>query len=172
MDFTTIDYLKDGNPRQKSAYQALQRRKIFDILKPFDPLLVGTIPIAIDIESSDLDIICCYTDLDYFIRIVTENFKQELNFNHKLSLQNGKKIALFRFQLDGFEVELYAQDTPTLQQNAYRHMLIEARLLNEHGENFRQEIIRLKQKGYKTEPAFAHLLGITGDPYEVLLRME
>ncbi|HRF37192.1 MAG TPA: DUF4269 domain-containing protein, partial [Saprospiraceae bacterium] len=57
-------------------------------------------------------------------------------------------------------------------QNAYRHLLIEARLLEERGPEFRQQIIELKQQGVKTEPAFARLLGLEGDAYEALLRLE
>ena len=48
-------------------------------------------------------------------------------------------------------------------------MVIEDYLLRERGEEFRKEIIKLKQSGYKTEPAFCHLLGIDGDPYEGLI---
>jgi hypothetical protein len=45
-------------------------------------------------------------------------------------------------------------------------------LLRRGGETFRQEIIRLKQAGYKTEPAFALLLGLDDhDPYAALLAL-
>jgi hypothetical protein len=49
-------------------------------------------------------------------------------------------------------------------------MLIEHRLLLKHGEAFKNKVIELKQNGLKTEPAFAKLLGIEGDPYEELLK--
>ena len=51
-------------------------------------------------------------------------------------------------------------------------MLIEHRLLQERGEAFRRAIITLKQRGYKTEPAFAKALGLKGDPYLALLPYE
>lgn len=51
-------------------------------------------------------------------------------------------------------------------------MLIEHQILLEKGESFRQEIISLKKQGIKTEPAFAQLLGLSGDPYEAILRLE
>ena len=76
------------------------------------------------------------------------------------------------FRVAGFDIEIFGQDIPTQRQNAYRHMVLEHRLLRERGESFRQEIIRLKQQGYKTEPAFARLLGIEGDPYSGLLALE
>lgn len=48
-------------------------------------------------------------------------------------------------------------------------MVIEHEILKSRDEEFRLEIIKLKQNGYKTEPAFAHLLGLKGDPYIALL---
>jgi hypothetical protein len=56
IDFSTIEYLKTGNPRQIRAYEVLIQNKIFFNLAEFDPVLAGTIPINIDIENSDLDI--------------------------------------------------------------------------------------------------------------------
>jgi hypothetical protein len=50
-------------------------------------------------------------------------------------------------------------------------MIIEHRVLIEKGEKFRQEIIKLKRQGLKTEPAFAKLLGLDGNPYEALLKL-
>ena len=48
-------------------------------------------------------------------------------------------------------------------------MIIEHEILQSKGGIFRLEIIKLKQNGYKTEPAFAFLLGLKGDPYIELL---
>jgi hypothetical protein len=39
-------------------------------------------------------------------------------------------------------------------------MIIEYEILQTKGENFRLEIIKLKQQGYKTEPVFGMLLGL------------
>ncbi|PBJ11916.1 hypothetical protein BSF42_26490 [Flavobacterium sp. ACN6] len=48
-------------------------------------------------------------------------------------------------------------------------MVIEAKILHLKGENFRLEVVKLKEKGIKTEPAFCMLLGLTGNVYEELL---
>ncbi|MGV2488720.1 UNVERIFIED_CONTAM: DUF4269 domain-containing protein, partial [Bacillus mycoides] len=60
MNFDNIEYLQHGNNRQRQAYSILTNNQILSKLKQFDPILVGTIPINIDIENSDLDIICCF----------------------------------------------------------------------------------------------------------------
>ena len=64
------------------------------------------------------------------------------------------------------------QACPVSQQRAYRHMVVEARLLELGGEPLQSAIIALKRSGLKTEPAFARCLGIHGDPYLALLALE
>lgn len=51
-------------------------------------------------------------------------------------------------------------------------MIIEHKILIEKGEDFRLQVIQLKEQGYKTEPAFAHLLDLSGDPYDELLKFK
>lgn len=58
IDFSTIEYLKNGNQKQIKAFEVLSQNNILTNLTEFDPILVGTIPINIDIETSDLDIEC------------------------------------------------------------------------------------------------------------------
>ena len=171
MCFDDITYLKTGNPRQQLAYQTLTSNQVFLKIKQFDPVLVGTIPIEIDIECSDLDIICCFKDKRDFVKTITEQFKNEKNFVITDPL-GSNDFVLASFFIEGFEIEIFGQQTPTKQQYAYRHMIIEHHLLNLHGEDFRQQIIELKRQGYKTEPAFAKVLGLTEDPYLGLLKFE
>lgn len=51
-------------------------------------------------------------------------------------------------------------------------MIIEAEILAQLDNDFRQQIITMKTNGWKTEPAFAQVLGLEGDPYEALLMLE
>ncbi|MOA01231.1 hypothetical protein D3C78_1206230 [compost metagenome] len=44
-------------------------------------------------------------------------------------------------------------------------------MLNLYGMKFKEQIIKLKSEGVKTEPAFAHILQLEGDPYIILLEM-
>ncbi len=53
--FDSIEYLKNGNDRQISVFNMLTRNLILKKLYEFDPIVVGTIPIDIDIESSDMN---------------------------------------------------------------------------------------------------------------------
>ena len=58
----------------------IAENRIMERLAGYDPLLAGTIPIGIDIEGSDLDILCCYEDKASFIKDVIEQFGQEDGF--------------------------------------------------------------------------------------------
>lgn len=169
MDFDNIEYLKSGNEKQIRVYHLLISHRILEILFPFDPILVGTIPIEIDIESSDIDIICHVIDEQKFIEKVTSSFSDKEGFKIKQHSGPDHNAVIANFQIDGFAIEIFGQNLPTRQQVSYRHMLIEYEVLIQKGESFRKKIIDLKKQGLKTEPAFALLLGLHGDPYQSLL---
>ncbi|RUT67820.1 DUF4269 domain-containing protein [Flavobacterium cupreum] len=169
IDFTTIEYLKTGNPKQIRAYEVLTQNKILSELAEFDPVLVGTIPINIAIENSDLDIICYWKDKTHFIEKLISLFGNETDFTIRETMINDEESIIANFKKAAFEIEIFGQNIPVQNQNGYRHMIIEYKILQLKGEKFRLEIIRLKQKGYKTEPAFGLLLGLKDDPYLELL---
>lgn len=168
-DFTNIEYLKSGNQRQVQAFEVLTQNKILSNLTEFDPILVGTIPINIDIENSDLDIICHWKNKTEFIDKLKSVFRQENEFTIREIFLDNKESIVVNFRIQGFEIEIFGQNIPSKNQNGYKHMIIEHEILQTKDENFRLEIIKLKQNGYKTEPAFAFLLGLKGDPYAELL---
>jgi hypothetical protein len=168
-DFTDIAYLETGTPRQQEAWQQLTGNGILKLLQGFSPVLTGTIPINIDIESSDLDIICCYENAGLFMDVLIRHFSNYEGFALRETTINYTDSVIANFYLPGFEVEIFGQPTPVQQQNAYRHMLVEYALLQQHGEGFRRAVIDLKHQGMKTEPAFAWLLDLPGDPYQAML---
>jgi hypothetical protein len=168
IDFLNINYLQVGNERQKLVFISLTNQ-IFEKLKDFDPILTGTIPINIDIPSSDLDIICFYSNKVDFIDRAVENFGKEKDFQLRNTIINDNETFIANFWIDEFEIELFGQNIPANEQNAFRHMIIEHQILTKMGEDFRLKIIELKKDGYKTEPAFAKLLNLDGDGYISLL---
>lgn len=169
INFTNIDYLKNGKPKQIQAFEVLTQNKVLDNLAEFDPILVGTIPINIDIENSDLDIICYWKNKTEFIEKLNSFFDNKSEFKIWETLINNQKSVVANFKIDDFEIEIFGQNIPTKNQNGYRHMIREHEILQSKGENFRLEIIKLKQNGHKTEPAFGLLLGLKDDPYQELL---
>ncbi|UUF16413.1 MULTISPECIES: DUF4269 domain-containing protein [Flavobacterium] len=168
IDFSNIEYLKTGNPKQIEAYKTLKQNKVMEALFEFDPILAGTIPINIDIENSDLDIICYWKNKTEFITAIS-SFENKNDFKIRETIIDQHESVVANFKIDDFEIEIFGQNIPTKNQNAYKHMIIEHEILESKGENFRLEIIKLKQNGYKTEPAFGELLGLQTNPYLELL---
>ncbi len=164
-----ISYLKCGNERQVKAYNCLNKIKVIDILNNYNAVLVGTIPIELDIDDSDLDIICEVYDFKKIEELLISSFSKYKNFKITYEKNN---VLVCNFIVDNFEIEIYATDLPIYKQNAYRHMLIEYRLLKFYGLQFKDKIISLKKQGLKTEPAFAKLLKLSGNPYDSLLSIE
>lgn len=172
MDFSNIEYLKNGNEKQILAYKILSQNSVLLNIAEFEPILVGTIPLNIDIDNSDLDIICCWKNKTDFIAKIKAFFEHEKEFKIRDMQIDNQETAVANFKIDSFEIEIFGQNIPTKNQNGYRHMVIEHNILQAKDENFRLEIKRLKQIGYKTEPAFALLLGLKGDPYTELLKFK
>lgn len=167
-----ISYLLNGSDKQRKAYDTLKKIEIFEILRKFNPILVGTIPIDIDIENSDLDIICEVYDFYEFEEILSNHFKDIKGFNITSDNREETKSIVVSFVYDELIIEVFGQPLPTKKQNGYRHMIIEERLLKLGGEGLKREIINMKKEGFKTEPAFTKYLKIDGNPYIELLKLE
>jgi putative acetyltransferase len=172
IDFKNIDYLKTGNNRQRNAYFALLKLEIFDYLKKYSPILTGTIPIEIDLPDSDLDIICECKDHSEFAKDLTYKYGKYFDFQIWTNSYYGIKSTIASFSYEGQKIEVFGQNVPTDNQNSFRHMLIERQILQDKGTEFRNKIVELKKQGIKTEPAFAQILGLAGDPYLELLKFD
>ncbi len=166
-----LEYLRTGSLRQRAARRCLQDLRVFDALSAYRPVLVSTICIGIDVPASDLDVVCETDDFDEFAGVVEKCYGSFSGFECRAG-RRADGFVTARFQSDGFAIELYAEQTPVERQNAFRHLSVMARLLAAGGEALRDGVRGLKRKGWKSEPAFARLLGLEGDPYRALLELE
>lgn len=169
INFKNISYLKTGNLKQQAAFHILTKHQVLENLAEFDPILVGTIPINIDIENSDLDIVCYWKNKSDFIERIQYLFEKENRFSIREIVIDNQESIVANFFIEAFEIEIFGQNIPTELQNGYKHMVIEDQILRSKDENFRLEIIKLKESGIKTEPAFGLLLGLNGNVYQELL---
>ncbi|WP_126971708.1 DUF4269 domain-containing protein [Gynurincola endophyticus] len=172
MNFADINYLKKGNELQKQLYDVLVSYHIMDRLSDYQPVITGTIPIEINIATSDVDIILYATELKCLQDKLITHFSHFKNFEIYTDIINTATVVITTFTLNGFCFELFAQAVPTTDQYAYLHMIKEYEILQQQPETFKKEIIKLKESGIKTEPAFAQLLGLEGNPYEALLNYQ
>ncbi|WP_018756509.1 DUF4269 domain-containing protein [Paenibacillus terrigena] len=171
INFTTLAYLAQGSPRQQEVYRVLNELKICTTLQAYHPLLVGTIPLDIDLPESDLDMICEVHDLQAFQELVIHTYGQMEQFRSHQREVGGIMRFVANFTYNGWPIEIFAQAIPAYEQNGYRHMIVEHRILQVIGTEGKREIRELKQNGLKTEPAFAKWLNLDGDPYSALLAM-
>ncbi|WP_112182447.1 MULTISPECIES: DUF4269 domain-containing protein [Paraliobacillus] len=166
--FETIGYLERGNKKQHLAYEAINSLRIIRNLSEYNPILCGTLPIGIDMEDSDLDIIMKVFDPNKFEKKVKSLYGDKEKFLFKKSVIRNINVSKANFFFQGFEFELFGQPQYVKKQHAYLHMVIEDFLMTNH-PSIKEKVILLKRKGYKTEPAFCEVLGLEGDPYEALI---
>ena len=162
--------------RLAQTLETLHNLHLFDILAPFSPTLAGTIPLGVDIESSDADIICFSPDLQIFHNVVSQEFSGRKEFAIKEAEANGIQSLIASFTVlnaDGSPlcIEIFTQAVPVWEQAAVRHYWIEQRLLWLGDDNDRESIQNYKRQGMKTEPAFAHHFCLRGEPYSVLFQL-
>ena len=167
-----LTYLLRGTATQKAAYRALEALQIFPRPRPFAPVLAGTVPLDIDVPGSDLDVVCHAKDVSAFAQRLHETFGHCADFVLRREILDGLPAVIGSFAFQGFPVEIFGQPCPVARQAAFRHLVVEDRLLRYGGEEMREKIRRLKSQGFKTEPAFAVAFGLAGDPYHTLLRLE
>ncbi|MGD1951490.1 MAG: DUF4269 domain-containing protein [Leptolyngbyaceae cyanobacterium] len=151
--------------------QVVQTLSLLTILREFDPVIIGTPPLGIELETSDIDIACSANNLARFRTIMLTKFSKFDCFQCYDSIWQNQNSVIVQFHAYNWDIELFCQTIPTNQQWGVRHFNIEQRLLNIE-PRLRSVVLRLKQHGLKTEPAFAQALGLSGDPYLSILDLE
>ena len=171
---TEPESLARGTPRQRDAARTLIEAGVFERLAAYGPALAGTIPIGVDVDGSDLDILCEVHDFRPFAADAARSFSRFEGFAWTpLRFRQGALSATMRFLCGGYRLEIFAQALPVARQHGWRHMMVQARLLaRERGDALRAAVMERRHGGMKTEPAFAEALGLAGDAYEALLALE
>ncbi|HIC8800882.1 DUF4269 domain-containing protein [Aeromonas veronii] len=173
-----LDYLAHGNPRQRSAH-ALLTAGVWDELAAqcADLALVSTLAIGLDRLGSDLDILCQHPDPAEFAATFAEQGWQASAKGDNVWLLE----RVFPYATDSdcdksegsWPLELYVTPTPIETLNGWRHLTLMAALLEQFGDAFYREVLRLRlEEGLKGEAAMCRLLGLAGDPYAALLTLE
>jgi len=174
-DYFNPAYLLAGTPRQQEVYSLLLSHGVFEVLREYSPCLAGTIPLGVDIpDESDADIICEVRNHEAFRQTLLRNFRHCSAFEVREGKAQERAFTLASFSLSieslsSLRVEIFGQALRVDEQNAFRHLVVEARLLELTGERAKDGIRKLKAQGIKTEPAFAQYFGIAGEPYQALL---
>ena len=156
---------------RRAYHEVLEELDLLQLLARYEPTVIGTPPLGIDVSTSDIDIACTAEDLRQFEEDAQRLFSHHAAFAvsdlHWLQTPAVKAS----FFVHDWEVELFCQALPIHEQWGVRHFVIEQRIL-ELVPQLREPVIALKHSGLKTEPAFAWQLALEGDPYEAMLELE
>jgi hypothetical protein len=167
-------YLAAGTSRQRHIHAVLEDLGILTTLGAFDPVVTGTIPLGIDLPGSDIDIICEVAPAAElaFAQLLRTHYGHQPAFQIGRAANAGPPALVSSFCHLGTEIEVFGQALPTAHQYAYRHLVVEHAVLRAGGPAWYTAVRRLKAQGLKTEPAFAALLQLPGNPYEAVLTLE
>ncbi|WGR92519.1 DUF4269 domain-containing protein [Bradyrhizobium sp. ISRA443] len=149
---------------------AVMNSAVTTTLRPYAPRVVGTLPLGLAVSGSDIDIVCHAPDLNAFAAAVWEHYHRADGFV-LYRWTSGTRPAIVRFLWDGWPFELFGDTRPVEEQPGWLHFEVERRLLALGGGRLRQAVSAQRAAGMKTEPAFAAVLGIGGDPYRELLAL-
>ncbi|WP_010095541.1 DUF4269 domain-containing protein [Ornithinibacillus scapharcae] len=165
----SMKMLRNGNDKQLAAFRAIQDLNILVELNKYSPVICGTIPLGVDTDESDIDVIMEVHDLQTFMGEISQLYDDFEGFRVKETVIRNNPVVKANFHYAEFEFELFAQSQPVKEQHAYIHLVMEYELLSKY-PGIKEKIINLKQQGIKTEPAFCQVLGIEGsDPYTDLI---
>ncbi|PSL42424.1 uncharacterized protein DUF4269 [Salsuginibacillus halophilus] len=171
-DFASqLQMMQFGTLRQQQAAAVCKAYDLPRRLASFQPIMTGTIPLGIEHDASDIDIACSTKAPTTAIRTLHEAGLTSYITKVKTRPQDAAPAVVITMQLAQEIVECYISTTPSVIQPSYRHMLIEARLLEIGDPSVTAQIKTLKQRGFKTEPAFARCFFLPGDPYITLYAM-
>lgn len=159
--------------RGRRALAVVRRAGVLDALATYDPVIVGTFPLGLDREGSDVDVLCHADDLQGFVDNATRAFGDHQPVSsHRFVPRDGHEAAVVRFAVDDVPVEVFAQPVPTTEQHGFRHLQVERRLLDLGGERLAARLRANRAPGASVEAAFAEVLGLPGDPFEAVLSLE
>lgn len=160
-----------SDPITRPDFQtAVRQLGIIDALAAYDPHIAGTPPLGVDIEGSDIDILCQTRDHEAFLSDMLCLYGGISGFRVWQWISEDRPMVV-AFHFSGWDFEIFASPHPVSSQNGWRHFQAEKRLLSLGGESFKNTIKSLRQQGLKTEPAFWFALKEEGDPYLGLLTL-
>lgn len=158
--------------KNEKVWSALQGSKILFELKEFFPLVTGTFPLALGTEDSDLDLTICCKDFKSLGSRLESLYGSLQEFSLEQVEIDSLDTLICSFFFGGVRFEIFAQGIASVKQKSFIHFAVEEKILKFGGETLRKQVQMERLKGLKTEPAFAKVLGLKGDPYTELLHWQ
>lgn len=146
---------------------AIRDLELLSKLAQYAPVVIGTPPLGIATEESDIDVACSCDDLAKFGRFVQLEFGHFDEFEYASILGLSDPAVRATFTRYGWQFDLFCQTLDVEDQSGVRHFRVEKRILDLR-PSLRSVILHRKRQGKKTEPAFAEVLNLLGDPYSAM----
>jgi Domain of unknown function (DUF4269) len=129
--------------------------------------VVGALPLGLAVADSDIRVVCHAADTGRFAQAVSTYFHDAQGF--RLTLwTSADRAVVARFESYGWRIKIFGSSERVHDQVTWRHFEVERRLLALDGEGLRSAVMTLRAQGLKTEPAFAEVLKLPGDPYAAI----
>lgn len=132
-----------------SYLQAIARLDLLDHLRPFDPHVVGTLPLGVAMPGSDIDIVCQAADPTAFAARLWARFGAEAGFAMHQWIGAPRPVVA-RFSAHGWDIEVFGCALPVADQPGWRHFDVERRLLALGGPGFHAAVLDGRRQGLKT----------------------
>jgi len=152
--------------KKNRVMEVLSKQNLLSDLQDYYPIVSGSVPAGLDLETSDFDILCEVHNFEVFETHLRSLQISDLQIRRLSSHSLPAVVA--QFAKDGLKFEIFAQSCLVYRQWSHRHFISEYRMVKYLGESFRQNVIKSKLKGLKTEEAIAEVLGLPGDPFQTL----
>lgn len=153
-------------------FQAIESSKVLVKLQEFDPLVLGTFPLGLQNAESDIDISVNVNDLKAFQNQMIREFRSYPEFHIWQGDVDSQDACSVSFLHQEKRFEVFAQAKESIMQNSAIHFFAEEKILKYASAKKTELILKLRQAGKKTEPAFAEALMIKDqDAYEVMLKL-
>ncbi|GAA4445375.1 hypothetical protein GCM10023156_04910 [Novipirellula rosea] len=99
--------------------QAVANLDLLERLRPFDPIVIGTPPLGIDVANSDIDIACYCDDLERFTDFATRHFQSQNRFQIRLATFQNLESAVVQFEAFEWDFEISANRFRPISSGAY-----------------------------------------------------
>jgi hypothetical protein len=107
---------------------AVDSSAVLELLRPFDPRIVGTLPLGVAVPGSDIDIVCHAPDPNAFADTIWARYRAAEQFA-LYRWTSATRPVIARFVWDGWPFELFGDQCPVEQQRGWIHFEVERRLL-------------------------------------------
>ncbi len=106
------------------SYQdAVRQSRVLDVLAPFDPHVVGTLPLGLALLNSDIDIVCYAEDYDVMAHLIWTAFRSADGFALYQWSASGRPL-IAKFEAEGWPFEIFASVEPIIKQSGWQHFRV------------------------------------------------